>query len=90
MNEIKHTPGPWEINKYGEVVAAGHTLRLTGVAISSKDDAEANTKLIAAAPEMLELLKQVQHIEIGYNCTGDEHVLVYDLIPELINKIEGE
>ena len=42
------------------------------------------------AGEMLELLKRVQYIEIGYNCTGDEHALVNDLIPELINKIEGE
>ena len=52
----KHTPGPWRRAKY-KVFSAGESLvantRSTGLA---SDADEANARLIAAAPDLLEVL----------------------------------
>lgn len=64
----KHTPGPWSINEYGTIKTPdGNTLLVEGVALPSRSTAEsiANTRLIAAAPELL----QVVDLLIQY----DEH-----------------
>jgi hypothetical protein len=59
MPEMKHTPGPWWIDKYAQVfTASGKPLLLTGVALTSgrhpqQEEAEANARLIAAAPDLL-------------------------------------
>lgn len=60
----KHTPGPWLQNKYGSVVdRAGDGVQFRGVSTlcSGSDErieeAEANTRLIAAAPDLLEALE---------------------------------
>lgn len=49
MNETKHTPGPWKVD-YNWAVKD----YLGGLVCSPN---EANARLIAAAPEMLEALK---------------------------------
>lgn len=49
------TPGPWSINKYGDVVdPAGKDIRVQGMTLTSTETAQANARLIAAAPELLE------------------------------------
>lgn len=54
----KHTPGPWRINQYDEPVdASGENIRAKGLALTNTDEAKANTRLIAAAPELLAALK---------------------------------
>lgn len=62
-----HTPGPWSI-KYrtpfgggepyfdGVIDADGRQLRVDGVTLTSGPIAEANARLMAAAPNMLEAL----------------------------------
>lgn len=70
MNKPKHTPGPWFVSagsKY--VLAGGGTYRAVaeaftcsdkwGMAPISEAERDANKRLIAAAPEMLELLKAI-------------------------------
>ena len=63
--ESKHTQGPWRTNGCTVEVANAWALRiagavppstLNGYAPKSLDEAKANARLIAAAPEMLEAL----------------------------------
>jgi hypothetical protein len=62
----KHTPGPWVRDRYGilrapdgrEVLTTGFALTLAN---SSKDsDAIANARLMAAAPELREALRDLR------------------------------
>lgn len=62
MSETKHTPGPW-INDLGEFVrhpldefTSVHVATIYGA--SGIGEAQANARLIAAAPELLEMLKR--------------------------------
>lgn len=66
MREFKGTPGPWRLDKYGNVVhgqadgfGINKSVRVSGVAIPGQTTAEyeANTRLLAAAPELLEALR---------------------------------
>lgn len=58
----KHTPGPWRAEpnppntKQWIVIASTHETVVHSVA-GGKDHAEANARLIAAAPDLLELVK---------------------------------
>lgn len=73
----KHTPGPWGQDKWGSLqTEGGQDVLLRGITtISAGSDeriaeAEANTRLIAAAPELLEALeKAVEPLEM-YKCYG--------------------
>ncbi|HCL3801970.1 TPA: hypothetical protein N2B48_006062 [Pseudomonas aeruginosa] len=60
---MKHTPGPWCQDKWGSLMTeGGQDVLLRGITtISAGSDeriaeAEANTRLISAAPELLEAL----------------------------------
>jgi hypothetical protein len=59
----KHTPGPWVRNQYGTIKANGETLRVNGVSLPCGgrprdfDEIEANSNLIAAAPDLLDALQ---------------------------------
>ena len=62
----KHTPGPWKVSKdhtgdMAEVVAGGITVCYMGQAAIRRSDVvaarEANARLIAAAPALLEALE---------------------------------
>ncbi|MFN7834823.1 MAG: hypothetical protein ACK5NY_03395 [Burkholderiaceae bacterium] len=65
MSTIRHTPGPWEIDEphqvwaesIGEYVAI--TAQIEDHETVPQDQAEANAKLIAAAPDLLEALKLI-------------------------------
>ncbi|MFU7023757.1 hypothetical protein ACM75T_30090 [Pseudomonas aeruginosa] len=61
---MKHTPGPWCQDKWGSLMTeGGQDVLLRGITtISAGSDeriaeAEANTRLISAAPELLEALE---------------------------------
>ena len=83
MNELKHTPGPW----YALPARAGFYIQAENdIIVDTADqnarygtiDDEANARLIAAAPELLEALKALHHAvcgETGFaeavrNCSG--------------------
>lgn len=66
MSEQSHTPGPWEIERYsdgliqivGNVRAVSdHEEHVTTVVEAVTRGDEANARLIAAAPELLEALR---------------------------------
>lgn len=82
MNEVKHTPGPWQVQAmefsadhpdYGVAYVIGENLGgLVGAALPWPTEldngafsrVEANARLIAAAPEMLEALRKLA-AEVG-------------------------
>ena len=58
MNNNKHTPGPWKIRPTShEGCGTIRVGRHMSVEISDSSNAEADTRLIAAAPELLYMLK---------------------------------
>ena len=62
--EAKHTPGPWKAESAaGQHDTAGWMVlgrsRLVASVSNLWEDAEANARLIAAAPELLEALKNI-------------------------------
>lgn len=72
---MSHTPGPWEVNASNMVTiqAGGASIAQPLYPIIWKDDHraefDANARLIATAPELLEALKQ-----LVARCDGDEGV----------------
>lgn len=69
----KHTPGPWLVSPDGNVVSgrAGIVERIAVSIFCSKERRDANARLIAAAPQMLEALEAARlfienGIEMGY------------------------
>ncbi|MFU5179168.1 hypothetical protein ACM7XV_21165 [Pseudomonas aeruginosa] len=77
----KHTPGPWCQDKWGSLMTeGGQDVLLRGITtISAGSDeriaeAEANTRLISAAPELLEALIAMEREKSDYmtrNNLGD-------------------
>ena len=63
----KHTPGPWRVNGYGEIVCGegNDELRIADVAPwdprKHREEMSANGRLLAAAPEMLAALKNLEN-----------------------------
>ena len=99
---MTHTPGPWEVEKIqrgdyrvaisseeSEVACAYH---MTDDPINADLECIANAKLIAAAPELLEGLKNaVQHIgcyqlQLGFDPKTD---LTLEIFNAIIAKAEG-
>ena len=80
----KHTPGPWEITyENSDNYSGGQWFDVGGVAqvrfryqctIAEGETAEANARLIAAAPELLEALKEC----IDAQWVIDSHVVEFD------------
>ena len=58
MTEPKHTPGPWEIREVDGLFAIAHS---GGWILESDDEQQdrADAKLIAAAPDLLEALREL-------------------------------
>lgn len=66
----KYTKGPWKIGEWGEVLTSQkddygrpEIVLLTGISMTSgnhprQKEVEANSRLIASAPELLEALKE--------------------------------
>lgn len=81
MNKPKHTQGPWIVAKEKTIIRTGELLVAstepleafigTGLREYNRATREANARLIAAAPEMLEALKvALKHLDIesgGYS-----------------------
>ena len=92
-NPTKHTPGPWFTSDLfstmvqipardsgfvdGEIQVFGH-------GGSSYEEAKANARLIAAAPELLEALKAVQALALP----GATHI--HQIVADAIAKAEGQ
>lgn len=68
MNDIEHTPGPWTQERRGQF-ANQYTLGAPGTGLvgyflaaphATTEENEANARIIAAAPELLEALELVE------------------------------
>lgn len=68
----QHTPGPWHIGKragaeHGAVYGPnGEEVALPLGFFMTEDEAKSNARLIAAAPELLEVLQQVEAMLSDY------------------------
>ena len=78
MSAGQHTPGLWEVKRQinGEdfYIADGPNFDVCEIIVGharSQETAEANARLIAAAPDLLENLKQLCELleSIGHDCT---------------------
>lgn len=83
----KHTPGPWNALKYPDVkswtVAAGKS-------VASKIETEANARLIAAAPLLLDTLEYVSmNMGCGEGQINPRLVELQKLIKSAIAKATG-
>ena len=57
----KHTPGPWEKVELGEIgnkITSNGNFYVHATVDTENEELEANSRLIAAAPEMLKLLEE--------------------------------
>lgn len=80
----KHTSGPWDAVDQGHV---WKNLQLIAVAHPGRD-AEANARLIAAAPDLLEVLKELEECA-GYWSEYDVPLGIVDRIRAAIAKAEA-
>jgi len=93
MNQIKHTPGPWILgqsytNDYAIREPEGECVAVTCSLLDGED--EANARLIAASPELLEVLKEAIQEEEDYEFGLRVFTKWLDKAKALIEKIEGE
>lgn len=67
-NEFKGTPGPWQMDEYGNIVSGekngwgrAETVRVSGVSLPGRVTGEyaANSALVVAAPELLNALQKM-------------------------------
>jgi hypothetical protein len=72
MKNSKHTPGPWELSDCGErVIGQADQDEIHEVAnLTNTLNHEANARLIAAAPELLEALRELAVQLTEQNSTG--------------------
>lgn len=80
---MKHTPAPWDIRTQKDARATYH---LVNTRIETKEEADANACLIAAAPELLEACKTALEC-LENNGFGKDYV--QDCLRIAINKTEG-
>ncbi len=68
MIDTKHTPGPWTM--FGQYSVMDHTglyIKLVGGGEQppfQPEEQEANARLIAAAPELLEVLETIERVDV--------------------------
>ena len=63
-NELKHTPGPWTQDRNVIEDAAGN--EIARVSYERSGYVQANARLIAAAPDLLEALRALTNAERDY------------------------
>lgn len=58
----KHSPGPWRENEHGNLVCYPKGLEIGLLSKQLPDgELEANTRLIIAAPDLIEAMKGIEH-----------------------------
>jgi hypothetical protein len=82
-----HTPGPWAV--FGRAGYAGHKVGdCTGRSVAafpatskrSEDERNANAGLIAAAPDMLDLARNVAGLDAAYLDHIDHHSILHGIL----------
>lgn len=90
MSKSKHTPGPWKAVKCGvtNTIETNNGASLLAMMDHYTDEDEANAKLMAAAPEMLEALEELKATNSYWWQDVDENLLVK--IESVIKKAKGD
>ena len=95
MSEVKHTPGPWRYEpQNGSPTTGQHMISgwkpgyLAEVRDCGSGDVVANAHLIAAAPELLAVLKELQESAV-YWSEYDVPLGIVDRINAVIDKATG-
>jgi hypothetical protein len=87
-NKVRHTPGPWiaahDFDNDSIVIDADTNSICT--IDSYKECAEANAKLIEAAPDLLEALQWALNNLDSYNTPSDENLRMYKKAVAAIKK----
>jgi len=80
----KHTPGPWEYQEqsdaYTHIVRGPDNLFICQLAQTTSSEIEANARLIAAAPELLEALNGYMSAVDQMNLAMDDGINVHGAI----------
>ena len=92
MAQQTHTPGPWTVNSLTRIEGPAYGLIASVRGSLDKERTHANARLIAAAPDMLNTLRDV--LEILQDSWGDEQLAAGDdqaanLIMAQLARIEG-
>jgi hypothetical protein len=82
MSERSYTPGPWKISSWTGNITTADGVHVAGLDIESTRFPDA--KLMAAAPEMFELLERILDPAEYVNCNEVE-----DRINEIIKRVKG-
>lgn len=88
-NKAKHTPGPWRVctrSAWRIRDASDNTVSCTGNDSALAGKHEADARLIAAAPEMYEALKDAHRV---LTKAGMSDAIDLDYIEEVLAKAEG-
>jgi hypothetical protein len=95
--KTQHTPGPWEISKIGNDYDQ-HSIYAGDALVANSVEGEANARLIASAPELLEALKKSKYVLLvtqayfainGHDERRDQIKRLFDLVHEAVDKAEG-
>ena len=98
---MKHTPAPWiaDIGNEGsfDIGADGHGFAGGMLVVCSRkphaglvDQMEANARLIAAAPELLEALIEFEAMAHEFDLDGDRQIAAFERAQAAISKATGE
>ena len=101
---MNHTPGPWKVATTYKAASLGrfsirawndqaHTLARVAVPTTRKMDVEeanANARLIAAAPEMLDALKFSRSVHVTQGIFDLRERMAVEKINAVLAKIEGK
>uniref|UniRef100_A0A6M3LRI8 Uncharacterized protein n=1 Tax=viral metagenome TaxID=1070528 RepID=A0A6M3LRI8_9ZZZZ len=85
----KHTPGKWEVEVIGVhqfIVKNNKTIAKTPWDISNQEENEANARLIASAPELLEACKEAFTYLDKPHTSKFGNVEIIDLLNKAITK----
>lgn len=87
----KHSPGPWFVGEIDPTII--HNREMT-IAVSNRKrgnrkEQKANCDLIAAAPDMLTVLKAIMKLNPDKITIRGTAIPLFQSIPELIKKAEG-
>ena len=96
VEAVRHTPGPWGNNKWNchehQISALGSTVALVShsSAVISEESADANARLIAAAPDLLEaLFRLLDCPDVQMDDTEPETDAAIQQANAAIAKVEG-
>ena len=95
MENTKHTPGPWEVQIGIDPTGfACYFIGRISRPFISRAEEEANARLIAAAPDLLEALEYAYSLIVGdlgdRRYLGSREDIIADKIEKAISKAKGE